>query len=874
MYKLENNVQWTENLKNAFKHGTTRASISYTDDNSNLVTLNENNALIELTLEDNKYVKDMGFIGSACAKKLEFTIQDANNDYDLENKELTLKIGADYNNSTYYINYGNFIVNEAPQIDETNGKIKVVAYDYMIKFNKPYEDQVNYPVTLLALLQNICTQAGVTLDTTDFNNYDFIVTDNQFQGATLREVLQNIGKCAFSWARIGQDNQLYLDFSQTADEEETLTIDDYKTNGFKKSKDYYGPVNQVTYADSDIEGQEERVYDESSIQQNGLKELVIYDNLFAYTPEKRQQLIAAGTSLFNLTYMPVSQLDSIGFIYLDCNDIISIETLDEQSYNTRIFNHTIKYNGATSDSIETEGTSLNQDAYKNTASNIFQNQQTRIIVDKANKTINSIVEEIGDRSQKTTTITQDIDGIQSLVQDIEDLTVTVTGTRTITLEKCLEGYLLNLNIYGNNVVFDYLYPEDDLYPANDLYPKGDSRIVVTNEDGTSFTYELRITEVLRSNSETYDEYILEDNHAKVIRRVNADGTTKVVPTEEDIGTYTINLKKGTNTITIKNYYANISARYIPENSYTDQFATTAKMTSAITQSATEIMANVTETFETKENAETNYSEIRQTAQEISSEVSRKVGDDEVISKINQSAEAVSIQAQKLNINGVISANGNFKVDTNGNMECKNGKFTGGRVALTGGTYGNANLSISGNNGVNTQILPNEIYIDYNSSGGSGGLYINALNSTSKNAYIYADSDGGGITLGGSNSVTLRAGSTAQIKCYGDMYANNYLYNSKESMKKNISKFDKEALNIIKNGEIYYFNYKKEEDSSKHIGFIIADEGGNYKTPDEVLSSKKDGINSYSMASVMWKAIQEQQEEIENLQKEIKLLKGE
>ena len=482
MYVLENNVAWTDELKNAFKHGITRASIIY--DNT---TINENNNLSNLTLTEQRYISGIGFIGTATAKKLEINITDTENSINLEDKELTLKIGADYNNSTYYINYGNFIVDSAPVHDETNGKTKIVAYDYMIKFNKPYEDQVNYPCTLLQLLQNICTQAGVTLETTDFANKDFLVQDNQFEGATLREVLQNIAKCAFSWARIGQDNKLYLDFATKStvlpakytqleyiesdgdsyidtgysssnpiyfegefsitdsstgnffghnysDERftisptsyfydissyslsrptanikftikkegtiltyngsnyevgnirslknlylfatnqndvainksteiklynfklydsnnnlvrdfipcknssgevgvydlvteeffgnqgegnfiagdvtipvETITIDDYKANAFKKANEYYGPVNRVVYSDSDIEGQEEEVHDAASILENGLKELTIYDNLFAYTLEKRQALIQAGTRLFGLRYMPVTK---------------------------------------------------------------------------------------------------------------------------------------------------------------------------------------------------------------------------------------------------------------------------------------------------------------------------------------------------------------------------------------------------------------------------------------------------------------------------------------------------------------------------------------------------------------------------------------
>ena len=49
--------------------------------------------------------------------------------------------------------------------------------------------------------------------------------------------------------------------------------------------------------------------------------------------------------------------------------------------------------------------------------------------------------------------------------------------------------------------------------------------------------------------------------------------------------------------------------------------------------------------------ETRFAELQITADGITSEVSKKVGNDEVISRINQSAEGIQIQANKVNIEG-------------------------------------------------------------------------------------------------------------------------------------------------------------------------------------------------------------------------------
>lgn len=96
--------------------------------------------------------------------------------------------------------------------------------------------------------------------------------------------------------------------------------------------------------------------------------------------------------------------------------------------------------------------------------------------------------------------------------------------------------------------------------------------------------------------------------------------------------------------------------------------------------------------------------------------------------------------------------------------------------------------------------------------------------------------------------------------------------SLESQKKNFEKL-KNGLDIIKNIDIYKYNLKSEENNTKkHIGFVIGDK---YNYSKEITSAENDGADIYSFVSVCCKAIQEQQEEIEMLKDKIsKLEKGE
>lgn len=78
--------------------------------------------------------------------------------------------------------------------------------------------------------------------------------------------------------------------------------------------------------------------------------------------------------------------------------------------------------------------------------------------------------------------------------------------------------------------------------------------------------------------------------------------------------------------------------------------------------------------------------------------------------------------------------------------------------------------------------------------------------------------------------------------------------SLEKIKKNITKFNRNAVEIIKNSSIYEYNLKSEKNTDKkHIGFVI---GEKYNTPNEVISNDGQGIDAYSQRSITWKAVQE------------------
>ncbi len=385
-----------------------------------------------------------------------------------------------------------------------------------------------------------------------------------------------------------------------------------------------GPINSIVLARA---GESDKIYkkDQNSIELNGLCELMIKENQFMNFNDRSDYLQELSDKLFGVEYY-LNDFVSTGIMYYDLLDMYNIEIFGK-TYNCLMLNDEQDITQGLEENIHTYRPETSETDYTKADKTDRKLNQTTLIVDKQNQKIEALISQQTEQSSKLTQVEQTVNSISQKVENIEDVTNTVEGTKIITLENCVEGDLLELHIYGNNTVFDFLYPSDDLYPSDTLYPYGDSRIIVNNaahgseEITSSEQYELGITEVLRQNEETCDEYVLENGQAQIIRRVNKDGTTKVNEVVEDLGEFKIALKEGDNYIEIKNYTAKLKAKFAIKNTYTDRFATKVEMNSSITQ----------------------------TAEKINLEVSKKVDENEVISKINQSAEQIQINADKISL---------------------------------------------------------------------------------------------------------------------------------------------------------------------------------------------------------------------------------
>ena len=315
-------------------------------------------------------------------------------------------------------------------------------------------------------------------------------------------------------------------------------------------------------------------------------------------------------------------------------------------------------------------------------------------------------------------------------------------------------------------------------------------------------------------------------------------------------------------------YGYLFARLMAKNIYTTQFATRVEMNS----------------------------KINQTAQEINIEVNKKVGKDEIISRINQTPEQISINANKIKLEGYTTINNGFSIDNEGNAIMHNANVTGGRLQLEAGEL-SANLKIG-----ETEFFEDIITLQGTDSQQQGLFLYKAVMQRptyngkqgifdltcrqNENASMSCDTNKSNVYLQHNNNIIWLSTNNSDNEPYLDIYSNNgrtyastdgvrspaFINNSTEDIKKNIKKLKTNAIELIKNTDLYEFNYKNEKNKDKkHIGVVI---GKDYNYPKDILSDDEKGINLYSMVSICFKAIQEQQEQIENLQNEINKLKEE
>lgn len=405
-----------------------------------------NDDLISLKFNDT-IGDENGFIGFASAKSIEFEV--FNNGYTLGNKEFELYIYYDYLPSLA-VYYGKYIVNNDSK-DLKAETSKYTAYDYMLKTDKKFVDSNTYPMTLLEFTQKACEDCGLELGNTDFVNNDFVITEKPyFDGQTYRTVFSCISQLAGGYAYVEFDDKMYIkNLTQTEN-----VIDEENSYEITTQEEYYGEINKLSLGITDIEGENVVKDDEESIATYGETLVVINDNPFLDTEEKREKVIE---NIFNvikgIKFLPF-KANYYGFIHYQTGDLITVN--GEQSV---ILVHEFTLNG--SGTAEAPSLTKTEIKYENNVDPLIKVRNAEIRVNKVEGEVSSTVSDIKTISGNIDVINGNLDTLEenqgALSGDISKLQQTVNGFdfRIVNIENNgvskVQNTLVTIDIEGIKV---------------------------------------------------------------------------------------------------------------------------------------------------------------------------------------------------------------------------------------------------------------------------------------------------------------------------------------------------------------------------------------------------------------------------------------
>lgn len=298
-----------------------------------------------LSLEDGTSESGKFTVGAAVSTKLSFGLNNIYgdfNDYSFDRASVVLKIGMMVDGTKEMVQVGKFIVDDA---DYDSSIISITALDNFIKMDSVV-GTISFPTDTRTLVQNICTNCGVTnLADSFLANHNYTIKSFDYSNMTYRALLVYLCQYMGCFAKIDSQGRLTLNwYNDIFDEEEhegIEVIDSFKS--LKLSTD-----NIV------ISGVEVVLDDEHSYSLGTQNYVVVVSNNPVIVDEEMAQ------SLVNRLYVQIGgysfkkcNADALMYLWLESGDSIYVKDKDVK-YPIFISNRTLNSNGSVSFSCDAE----------------------------------------------------------------------------------------------------------------------------------------------------------------------------------------------------------------------------------------------------------------------------------------------------------------------------------------------------------------------------------------------------------------------------------------------------------------------------------------------------------------------------------------
>ena len=554
------------------------------------------------------------------------------------------------------------VCSDTPEADRT--KRDIVAYDAL--YDVINADVAEWYNTLLPDKDSITTmkafrdsffgyfgieQADVRLVNDDMK-VEKTVEPEELSGATVLNCICEINGCFGHIGRDGRFHYIYL-------EQEIQGL--YPRNNLYPADDLYPRepkstrISKSLYISAQYEDFLVKTIDKLQIRKeeddigvivgSGTNAYVIQDNFLVYG-KGNEELTGIANNIYEkirgIIYRPFSA-DCKGNLCIEVGDAVRLSTRYEiiESY---VLKRTLKGIQALRDDYEAAG-----EEYRSTQ-------------------VNSVHKSIIQLKGKTNVLTRTIEETNSKIVDVEsglssEIKQTATDIRA-EVKNTVDGLSSSIEQTANSIRSEVSDSVNNL--SSSIQQNTES---ITSEVKRASEAEGDLSTKITQTAESITSKVSKNYETKE----NATNTKTELETsiKQTADGLTAELSK---QVAETKEYAESAAETAESNAKQDtadklkDYSTTTEMNTRINATAEGISAEVTRKLQSYSTTEQMNSAIRQTADSINTEVSKKVNGDEIISKINQSAENVSIEANKINLNGAVTANQNFKIGLDGSME--------------------------------------------------------------------------------------------------------------------------------------------------------------------------------------------------------------
>lgn len=598
---------------------------------------------------------------------------------------LRYQFGVLVNNEYEYLDFGNYVVYSSEKQEDTRS-YKIVCYDKMLYSMKTNEDLgITYPISVRDYINALCTKLGLEFKNKEeeFANYNRQITSELYAGLdyTYRDIFDELAQVTASTICLDSNDKVEIRYisSESVDTFDEEFLKDVNVN----FGDKYGKINSIVLSRS---AESDNVYlqDEESVAQNGLCELKIIDNQIMNFNDRADYLSDILKKLNGLEYY-INDFASTGITYLEICDRYNVQ-IGDNTYSCVMLNDEILVTQGLKENVYTEMPAETETDYTKADKDDRKINNVSLIVDKQNNEINALREEVvslTDFIKEKTTVGNNLklESTSTSLGAINKLSIKGFKLQTLYPDMAYPSeytYPGALNFYtlifsNEKVVYSLELPtpnnQEELYNVGGLSGKfykciNNEWVEKTDLSNVNILYinsPVPLQTLASGNKTYYDEIIIENNTAKIVQRIGWNEVEQkyVVldkEVEHKIGGLNLPTFESETYLTLK-YFEDLTfyAKYLISNEFTKNFATETQITSLI---------NITD--------------------EIELSVSKKVNEDEIISKINVSPENIKISAKdKLSLEGYTTINNGFSVDLDGSMSCNNANINGDLVTAKG-----------------------------------------------------------------------------------------------------------------------------------------------------------------------------------------------